>query len=133
MPGIAIVGTWSGSGSQSVDQLTDLDICMTADGPVIYGTSRTGQSITTFDLGTGSAVITDQRGLPGSSGVPGDLQLEVIELDNALHAVSLSAASAGLPCYALSATGDLADSADFLTASGLASRGQRPAGGQFRR
>ena len=119
MPGVSVVGTWLGAGNQTVGQLSDLDICMTANGPVIYGASRTGQSITSFDLSTGTATVSGQRALPDSSNNLGELQLEVIELGGEMRAVSLSAANSGLPSYEVTANGDLANETDYLNATGM--------------
>jgi len=119
MPGMSFVGTWLGAGSQNVEELSDLDICLTTGGPVVYGTSRTDQTITSFNLSTGSATVSGQTSLPAGTAPLGDLQLEVIELDGTMQAVSLSGAGAGLPSYQLDSAGALASGTDYLSATNL--------------
>ena len=122
MPGMSFVATWLGSGSQNVDLVSDLDLCLTTGGPVIYATSRTDQTITSFSLTTGRATLTDQKSLPAGTSPLGGLQLEVIELEGSLQAVSLSGTGAGLPSYQLDSAGGLAAGTDYLGAANLGSQ-----------
>lgn len=119
MPGFSFVTTLFGTASQSVETLTDLDIGWSESGPVLYATSRIGQDITIFDLGTGPARLIDQQSLPTSVSPLGPLQLELIDMNGTVQAVSLTGATAGLPSYEIGAQGTLNGGTEYLSANGL--------------
>lgn len=119
MPVMSFVGTWQGAGSAGIEQISDLDVCLTENGPVIYASSRIDQSITSFSLATGTATQGAQTHLPAGLSQPGDFSLEVIELEGTMQAVSLSGNGAGLPSYELDSNGALATATDYLSATGL--------------
>lgn len=118
MAGFSFVATLSGTAANTVATLSDLDIGWGQDGPVLFATSRTGNNITIFDLDTAPRQ-TGQYSLPGSISALGDLHLDLVEIGGRLHAVALTAATRGLPSYAVNTAAGLLTSLDYLSADGL--------------
>lgn len=119
MPGFTFVTTLFGTPGHTVETLSDLDIGRVAGGPVLFATSRTGNDITTFDLGAGTATLTGQHSLPESVSPLGDLHLDLIEMKGGLHAISLTGGALGLPSFAVNADGGLTAGPAYLSADGL--------------
>ena len=119
MVGFSYVATVFGSSSHSVETLSDLDIGWAANGPVLYAASRIGQNITAFDIRAGAATVQDQQNLPGNLPLLAPLHMELIEMDGALRAISMTGAAAGLPSYSVDSSGNIAASTKYLEAPGL--------------
>lgn len=121
MSGLTHISTLTGDETRPIDRLSDLDIAVSATGELtLYATSRTGQSITQFDLDApaGASLIT-QTALPTPSNPLAPIQTELIEMQGTLRALTLGSTAAGLPSYEVTANGLLEGSTTYVQASGL--------------
>jgi Ca2+-binding RTX toxin-like protein len=120
MSGFSYVATLLGSGTQAIGTITDLDVGWAAAGPMLYATSRSTGTITTFDLAPDAAARQlDHQSLPADLSPLGPLHLEVLTLDGTPRAISLTGAAPGLPSYAIGGDGTLTPAPTYLSAEGL--------------
>ncbi|MGV6847913.1 MAG: M10 family metallopeptidase C-terminal domain-containing protein [Marinibacterium sp.] len=116
---ISILGT----DLEATGAISDLDLFLTASGPVLYATSRISGTITAYAVGaghgTGTAPVIDVQGVTGKADDLGPLEIDLVDFAGQTRAVTLSGAPTGLPSYKIAADGSLSGRQD-LDAPGLA-------------